>query len=372
MRIVQARRRSLVAVGLAALGGAAHPSIAAAHEGWGIVLDRQGRVHVADIPQNTIWRIERDGRRTAVARRIHSHALSIDADGYVYGTHVHFTRPERSVWRLDPTGRVSAVVTATEGTLLSLQSALLAPDGTLYSASPYQHPAPAGGRALYLLRRSPAGAVDTVAGGLVGHADGAGRHARFQAIDGMAWLPDGAIVIADGPWLRRVTTGGAVATLGAPVTTPRWGEDLLGVAVGADGAIYAADFAGRTLWRVAGERRTVVRGPGRFWSPAGVTVTPTGELYVLEHPRAPFGLLGDLGIGPYLTVRHRSADGRWTVLATCWGPQTALVAAVCLAICAAGALGAARRRRRRDRRARRVPDGGPSPSGRDGPPVPAG
>ena len=42
-------------------------------------------------------------------------------------------------------------------------------------------------------------------------------------------------------------------------------------------------------------------------------------VYVLEHPRAPLGILGDIGIGPYLRVRKIGPDGREMTLATRWG-----------------------------------------------------
>src|SRR5687767_6068296 len=82
-------------------------SPAAAHEGWGIVVDSRGRVYVADIPANTIWRISSDGRAEAIRSFIHSHALSLGLDGAVYGTNVSFTQPVRSVWRFDAGGRFS-------------------------------------------------------------------------------------------------------------------------------------------------------------------------------------------------------------------------------------------------------------------------
>jgi hypothetical protein len=293
-------------------------STAAAHEGWGIVVDSRGRVYVTDIPANTIWRISSDGRVEAIRRFIHSHALSLGLDGAVYGTNVSLTQPVRSAWRFDSGARFSEIIPPTRGFPLDLQSFLLAPDGSVYSASIYQHPEPAGGRELYLLHWSPAGVVDTVAGGPVGHADGHGRAARFQSIDGMAWLPDGSIVLADGPRLRRVFVDGRVESLGPPLTTLRWDQDLLGVAVGPDGAIYAADFAGRVVQRVVGDRVDTLYRAGTYWSPAGIAATASGA-YVFEHPRAPLGILGDIGIGPYLRVRRISADGSAHTLTTIWG-----------------------------------------------------
>lgn len=335
-------RRSLgfaAAVGVLSI---ASPSVGAAHEGWGVVLDSRGRVYVTDIPANTIWRILPDGRVEAIRHFIHSHALSLGLDGAVYGTNVSPAQPVRSVWRFDAGGRFSEIIPPTRGFSLDLQSFLLAPDGSVYSASVYQYPEPAGGRELYLLRWSPKGVVDTVAGGHVGHADGHGRAAQFQSIDGMAWLPDGSIVLADGARLRRVSIDGRVESLGPPLTTLRWDQDLLGVAVGPDGAIYAADFAGRVVQRLVGERIDTLYRASAYWAPAGVAAM-AGGVYVLEHPRAPLGILGDIGVGPYLRVRRIGADGSTLTLTTIWG-RYSLYAALATLLIAGGVLLVWRRR----------------------------
>lgn len=343
----------LARVATMAVAGAvvvAAPSTAKAHEGWGVVIDGRGRVYVADIPANTIWRLSTDGRLEAIGRDIHSHALSLGADGAVYGTHASFAQPVVSVWRLDENGKFSDVIPATRGFPLAMQSFLLGPNGAVYSASVFQYPEPTGGRHLYLLRWSAGGVVDTLAGGRSGDADGSGRAAQFQSIDGMAWLPDGSIAVADGPRLRRVSIDGEVRALSPPLTQLRWDQDLLGVAVGPGGSIYTADFAGRIVHRVNGARRDTLYQPGIFWSPAGVAATPDG-VYVLEHPRAPLGIMGDIGIGPYLRVRKFSEDGSAVTLASKWGRHSSKLAAFTVLIVAmVVSVGKLRRRRLRPAR----------------------
>jgi len=326
----------------ASVGLALCPSGAAAHEGWGVVVDSRGRVYCADIPANTIWRISSERGMEAVGRHIHSHALSIGTDDAVYGMHVSLTAPVRGVWRLDSSGRFADIIVPTSGLALGLQSFLRAPDGVVYSASAYQYPAPPDGRTLYLLRWSPGGRIDTVAGGAVGHADGDGRTARFESIDGMALLPDGSVVIADGARLRRVSATGQVTSLGNALTSKRWDQDLLGVAAAPDGRLYVADFAARVVLRVEGVRVDALYSPSAYWAPSGVAVTPSG-VYVLEHPRAPLGILGDLKVGPYLRVRRFSPNGQVTTLATRWGDSSRIVM-LALGACAALAVWVLRRR----------------------------
>src|SRR4029077_13036639 len=65
---------------------------AAAHPGWGIVIDPAGRVIFGDVDTNTIWRIE-DGRTVALATGLHSHDLYLDAQGNLWGEHAAYDAP---------------------------------------------------------------------------------------------------------------------------------------------------------------------------------------------------------------------------------------------------------------------------------------
>lgn len=325
------------------------PSIASAHEGWGVVVDARGRVYVTDIPANTIWRISTDGRRDAVGRDIHSHALALGTDGAVYGSHASLIAPVVAVWRLDSSGRFTDVIPPTRNFPLGMQSFIRLPDSSVYSSNVYQHPEPPGGRSVYLLRWRPGGVIDTVAGGKAGHADGNGTAAQFESIDGMALLQDGSLVVADGGWLRRVSTSGQVTSVGAQLTQKRWDQDLLGVALGSDGLIYAADFAGRVVQRSNGARTDTLYQPGIFWAPTGITGTADGVV-VLEHPRAPLGILGDIGIGPYLRVRRFGTSGNAVTLTTIWGRNTQKLAAVIAVIAGLIVLSVVLRRSRRTQR----------------------
>lgn len=186
---------------------------------------------------------------------------------------------------------------------------------------------------MLLMKRSAHGEVTTLAGSTVGHADGTGPHARFRGIDGMAWGPDGGVYVADGPYLRRVTLDGTVTTLGGgPLTDRKWDEDLLGIAVDANGDVYVADHANRRILRVtpAGTVSTFLR-TGSLWTPTGIEVAGNG-LYVLEHLRMPLAILGDLAVGPYIRVRKVSGDGSVTVLARIWGRRSVVAASVMTAV----------------------------------------
>jgi hypothetical protein len=260
-----------------------------------------------------------------VLRDIHSHALVLGPDGAVYGSLVHLTEPVRGLWRLDMSGRMDRVIPQTRGLALDLQPFLIASDGTAYSVSLYQAARPVAQRQLFILRRSVGGIVDTVAGGPRGFADGPGQLARFTNIMGMAWLPDSTMLIVDDTRVRRLDRKGHVTSVG-PVTEQKMGQALMGASV-LDGRIFVADFARRRVLRVdsAGVRREI--STGSYWSPTGVLATQEG-VYVLEHPRAPLGVLGDLGLGPYLRVRLYRNDGSAETLGTIWGRHTKTVGVI--------------------------------------------
>ncbi|HEY9421980.1 MAG TPA: SMP-30/gluconolactonase/LRE family protein [Thermoanaerobaculia bacterium] len=297
---------------------------AVAHEGWGIVVAPAGQVYFSDIPANTIWRISQGKVEKAAAGK-HSHALVLNAAGDLYGTHPHLTLPIYSVWRLSPEGQLSDVIPPTRNFPLGLQSFLMDGKGNIYSANARNAQTPE----LLLLRRSPEGRITTLAGSTVGHEDGVGSEARFLNIDGMAWGPDGALYVADGPYVRRVSLDGSVTRLSAgPLTEVKWGEDLLGLALDANGNVYVADYSNRRIRKLtpAGEVSTLT-STGVLWAPTGIAVATDG-LYTLEHLRMPLAILGDLGVGPYVRVRKISSDGTVTELARIWGRRSGLVGSV--------------------------------------------
>jgi sugar lactone lactonase YvrE len=285
-------------------------------EGWGLVVDRQGDVFFTDVPSGTVWKITPRGDREKVAIDKHSRALVLGEDGRLYGTE---PAPLAALWTVDREGGLSYVLSPNTNLPLDLQSFTLDRQGALYSASQ-------GSGTVLLQRRTPAGKIETVAGGGRGHADGRGAAARFSEIDGMVWGPGGQLYVADGPYVRTVDGDGAVKTLGGgPVTEEKWEEDLLGLAVAPDGTVYAADFGRRRVLQIppGGKARTLLKA-GRYWSPAGVALAGN-ELYLLEHPGGLWSMVGDLGVGPYARVRRlplNAPRGQADVLATLWGRNT--------------------------------------------------
>src|SRR6476661_357768 len=91
-------------------------SRAAAHPGVGIVMDRQGNVFYTDLFR--VWRITPDGRKSVVVPDVHTHELSIDSAGNVFGEDLKYIGDDKwrhRIWRRSADGRVSDVVPWTEG-----------------------------------------------------------------------------------------------------------------------------------------------------------------------------------------------------------------------------------------------------------------
>jgi len=275
---------------------------AGAHPPRGIVADGRGRVYFSDLER--IWRVERDGRltmmRPGVAGR-HVHELAIDRAGSVHGEETSYDPATRqwpsAIWKMNPAGRVSYVVPQTRSPALGTG---LWRDvrGCTYLAQ--QDPPP---RGPLLFRRCPRQAPELLFGD---RADArAFRQILFSNLGGTAIGPDGSFYFRHGATVRRRFANGriAVAATGLPV-------ENFGIAVGGDGALYAAEHAARRVVRIGtdGARKVVATG-SVFWAPTGVTYR-SGALYILEAGQR------DARADPAFRVRKLGADGKIQTLAT--------------------------------------------------------
>jgi hypothetical protein len=320
--IVGYPRKNTRAIALALACSLLSVTSANAHEGWGIVVQQDGTVLFADIPTNTIWRVSRGGAVEIAVANKHSHALVLAGDGSIYGTHEH-VRGGRAgeVWRLLPDGSLSVVLQGSPDFPLSLHAFTIDQSGTLYSTNLY-----AGPQGVHqLMRRSPDGAVSVVAGGRRGQRDGVGQEAQFSGIDGITVAPDGTLFLTDGSTVRRVTSDNGVSMIARDLTSPAYGEDLMGVSYEHGGTLLVADYSGGRVLRVsvAGAVQTIASSAWP-WSPTGAT-SLNSEVFVLEHLRMPLPVLGNLQLGPYARVRVISRDGSSATIAILWGRWTWLL-----------------------------------------------
>jgi hypothetical protein len=340
---------------------------AAAHTGFGIAVDAQGRVIFLDSGRAVVWRIELDGKLTALARGIHGDNLMLDAEGNLYVQHVNQT-----LWKIAARGSVSRAQmparNAAPGRVGSLDE-ILAIDaaGNLYvrSGNEFYNLSP------QILKITPQGEVVLLAGSEPGHADGTGTAARFRHVRSAAWGPDSALYVTDDTSVRRVTLTGEVTTLVPPhgsiaeakpvaLENGPWRKDknpagfgaLLGIAVDRQGAVYVADPDSFRVVRIDPQGHlTTVAETRPPWKPTGVTV---GDgVFVLEQKFIPVPLI--TGWFDTHRVRHVTADGESVVLATVGGGGGYILSAF-VAACVLGIWGMRRRQRPRQT----MPARGPS------------
>jgi sugar lactone lactonase YvrE len=232
----------------------------------GVAVNKEGNIVVADYGNNRIRLLTPEGKATTIA------------GSGIYGT----TNGARTIARF---AKPSGVTADQNGNLYVLDS------GTS------------------LVRRiDPQGVVTTLAGGLVGYADGTGNAAAFNFAGGApqpALDKDGNVIIADfiNSRLRSITPGGLVSTIAGggskkdgpaleatftyPVGVARDLQGNLIIADWSNSQVRKYDVTTKTVTTLAG---TGVQGDANgaaqlasFYRPAGVAVDSKGNIYVSDY-----------------------------------------------------------------------------------------
>jgi sugar lactone lactonase YvrE len=317
----EAMRRTIltVALGLVVIAGGRVD----AHPPWGIVVDPQGRVVFADIDHgNHIWRIDGTGKLTSLIEGRHSHDLHLAPDGTLFlATVTYIKRGERfesRLVKLPPGGEPTVVVDATTDRKEFWGNAFAVdPEGNVYFGYTNNPRAGEAEDESLLRKRSPDGRVVTLAGSTKGHRDGTGAAAKFRGFNDLAWGPSGVLYVSDGSSIRMVTRDGAVTTLARDLVAKPGGSppsggagSLFGLAVGPDGAAYAADHSGRRVVKLTADGQASVAATTEPpWAPTGVAVAGA-DLYLLEVGSSP----ARVNFGP--RVRKVTPSGKSEILAT--------------------------------------------------------
>lgn len=288
---------------------AAVPTGARFHNPFGVAVDAQGNVYVADAGESN--RI-----RKIAAENASVTTLAGGAEGFADGTGGAASFNTPSALAIDANGNLYVADTSNnrirkvtpEGAVTTL-----AGDGTAGmrdgAASAAQFNAPVGvavdarGERVYVadtyndrIRLITTGdnQVTTLAGGSAsGDADGASGDARFDTPCALVATPDGALFIADtgNRRLRKLSKDGQVWTLNLVNADGSPFDEAfapVGLALTHDNFLYVAERERGRIWQIAPDERTTRliagsnHGGVRFNQPAGVAVDRRSALYVAD------------------------------------------------------------------------------------------
>ena len=292
---------------------------------YGVAVDKDGYVYVADRNNHTIRKITisagvgavstlagqagasgfTDGTATAASFYMPS-GVAVDADRNIY---VVCANTIRKITSSDVVSTFAGWVGTSGSTDATGTAARFnAPSGVAVDASGYVYVADTTNNTIRKI--TPGGVVNTLAGLAVqqGAADGLGTAAQFYNARGVAVDKDGNAYVGDtsNHTIRKITPAGVVSTLaglaGNPGSTDGTGSlarfsSPWGVAVDATGNVYVADKFNYTIRKItpAGVVTTLAGLAGlggttdatgtdaRFWAPLGVAVDTAGNVYVADN-----------------------------------------------------------------------------------------
>lgn len=287
-------------LGLTARDALGHPSS-------GIVVDATGQVFFQDAVGRAIWKIDSQGRLSKYSDRIGGHWMALDAGGsFSRAKPPHFQR-------ITPDGEKPVLIVADGGSPIVVSG-----DGNLYYLCGFSRTEPTDPGGPLIGRMSPEEKLTVLAPHLKETVE------KLDGITGLAAGPGGLLYAACPSAVLKIGPDGTSSTLVHPVVIADCDEDfpdgnpnsplpaLRGLAVDADGAVYAAATGCHRVVKISREGKVeVVLKAERPWSPTGVAVHG-GDVYVLEYTNAN----GGQADGWTPRVRKLARDGKVTTLAT--------------------------------------------------------
>ena len=242
---------------------------AVAHPGVGIVADGRGNIYYTDLKQ--VWRVTPDGTRAVVVPNVHTHELTIDRAGNLFGEHLRYegeatNRWWHYIWRRSPDGRIERIV---------------AEHAPFHNEDAISLVRDAAGNSYWANRDAKA-----IMRGRSVMARGTFRDIRWMTV-----TPAGVVYLIDTTDLVRVAPDGTVKTIARNLSSTSilrpdisLQHALMGLWTDRSGNVYVADYARGAVKRVAPDGRVTTEFESSLpWSPTGGTFTPNGDLWLLEY-----------------------------------------------------------------------------------------
>jgi sugar lactone lactonase YvrE len=214
---------------------------------WGLAVDADGNVYVADNWNQLIRKVTSTGVVTTLAETTSFYwpqGVTVDTTGNVYVGNTN------NICKITPAGVVTTLATTDDHAWALASDAA----GNIYVTN----------RNNEVLKVTSAGVVTTLA-------------ANFNQPQGIAVDTAGNVYIADtgNNEIRKITPAGDVSTFAANFNQP------YGVAVDAAGNIYVADTGNNKIRKVT-PAGVVTTLPTNFNQPRGVAVDAAGNIYVAD------------------------------------------------------------------------------------------
>ncbi len=246
--------------------------LAEAHPGIGIVSDNRGNIYYTDL--KNIWRITPDGNKSIVVHNVHSHELSIDEEGNLYGEHLWYNGEAANtwghyVWCLYNDGRLEKIVESKEGFLENYGFLRDSADNVYwverFTVSRFK-------------KKTPQGVITTVGAG------------KFADIRWSYCNRSGTIFFADEDKLYRLTPGGKFTLLASNLDEKgacmNVGErrELYGIWTDQQENIYIAIYNKKEIKRISPAGKIdLVYASALPWTPVAGLFDREGQLWVMEN-----------------------------------------------------------------------------------------
>ncbi len=232
-------------------------------------MDRQDNVFYTDLVH--VWKQTPAGVRSIAVRDVHTHELSLDAAGNLYGEHAWYTEATNwgyYIWCRRPDGKISKVIPDTKEFWKDYGFARDR-QGTLYWMTDV-------GKQQQIRCKTAKGTVRTLATG------------QFGPAHWVTCSPNGTVYFLQGDLLYRLSPGGKPKRLsGHLCRQPIANHALMGLWTDAAGRVYVANARENIVQRITpdGTVRTVARSSATGRRPVA-SQRPTG-IYGCSNSRRP-------------------------------------------------------------------------------------